>query len=140
MFVKAFRVKSQTQLKGSDKKKLKADIKKAFPSFNDEELNGLIPNKDEIIQSKIATHNEDSVLVYFHQKCPLFFQFEKEKQLFPTVYTLWRHPDLLLSFPTWPLVMPKLANGADLMLPGIVVNYDLGVKAYHDNKIKKVSL
>ena len=34
--------------------------------------------------------------------------------------------------------MPKIANGADLMLPGMVVDYDKGVKAYHDGKINKV--
>ena len=31
MFLKPFRVKSNTQMKGSDKKKLKAELKKRFP-------------------------------------------------------------------------------------------------------------
>ena len=47
------------------------------------------------------------------------------------MYALWRHPDLLPSFPTWPPVAKKLANGADLMLPGVVVDRDLGLKAYN---------
>jgi hypothetical protein len=33
MFAKPFRVKSNTQLKGSDKKKLKLEIRKRFPAF-----------------------------------------------------------------------------------------------------------
>ncbi|XP_078098334.1 eukaryotic translation initiation factor 2D isoform X2 [Mustelus asterias] len=38
-----------------------------------------------------------------------------------TVYTLWSYPDLLPAFTTWPAVLTKLAGGADLMLPGVVV-------------------
>ncbi|POI24562.1 hypothetical protein CIB84_011688, partial [Bambusicola thoracicus] len=37
------------------------------------------------------------------------------------VYTLWVYPDLLPVFSTWPPVLQKLAGGADLMLPGVVV-------------------
>jgi hypothetical protein len=33
MFAKPFRVKSNTQMKGSDKKKLKAEVRKKFPDF-----------------------------------------------------------------------------------------------------------
>ena len=33
MFAKPFRVKSNTQMKGSDKKKLKAEVRKKFPEF-----------------------------------------------------------------------------------------------------------
>nr|XP_034979559.1 eukaryotic translation initiation factor 2D isoform X2 [Zootoca vivipara] len=44
-----------------------------------------------------------------------------EKRLYPTVYTLWSHPHLLPAFSTWPPVLHKLAGGADLMLPGVVV-------------------
>ncbi|XP_016830506.1 eukaryotic translation initiation factor 2D isoform X7 [Cricetulus griseus] len=47
--------------------------------------------------------------------------FELEKNLYPTVYTLWSYPDLLPAFTTWPLVLDKLVGGADLMLPGVVV-------------------
>ena len=53
MFLKAFRVKSSTQLKGSDKKKLKQSLAKKFPSLSDEDLNALLPNKDEVIMSKV---------------------------------------------------------------------------------------
>lgn len=28
------------------------------------------------------------------------------------VYTLWKYPDMLLSFTTWPLVLEKLSGGA----------------------------
>lgn len=137
MFLKAYRVKSNIQMKGSDKKKFKAELRKKFPQLTDDILNDLLPTKDEVVLSKIYTFNGDSVLVYTHQKNPLFFELEKDKVIFPTVYTLWKFPDLLPSFPTWPLVLPKIANGADLMIPGIVVDYERGDKAYLDGKLKR---
>ncbi|TRY72572.1 hypothetical protein TCAL_00197 [Tigriopus californicus] len=137
MFLKAYRVKSNIQMKGSDKKKFKAELRKKFPLLTEERLNELLPTKDEVVLSKIYTFNGDSVLVYTHQKNPLFFELEKDKVIFPTVYTLWKYPDLLPSFPTWPLVLPKIANGADLMIPGIVVDYERGDKAYLNGKLKR---
>ncbi|XP_062854667.1 eukaryotic translation initiation factor 2D [Trichomycterus rosablanca] len=120
MFTKAFRVKSNTVIKGSDRRKLKADVSAAFPSLSTDTLNELIPNKDELNVVKVYAHKGDAVTVYVLHKNPVFFQLEK--QLYPTVYTLWRFPDLLPAFTTWPPVVEKLIGGADLMLPGVVVS------------------
>lgn len=42
----------------------------------------------------------------------------------------------------WPPVAKKLANGADLMLPGVVVDKELGLKAYNldGRRLQKVCL
>ncbi|XP_071954472.1 eukaryotic translation initiation factor 2D-like isoform X2 [Antedon mediterranea] len=72
---------------------------------------------------KLYTHNGTSVIVYCLGKNPLFF--EQDKQLFPTVYTLWKFPNILPYFTTWPPVLEKLQGGADLMLPGVVKIGDL---------------
>ena len=48
MFHKPFRVKSSTQMKGSDKKKLKAELKKKFAALHEDALNALIPAKEEV--------------------------------------------------------------------------------------------
>uniref|UniRef100_A0A3Q3XFM1 Eukaryotic translation initiation factor 2D n=1 Tax=Mola mola TaxID=94237 RepID=A0A3Q3XFM1_MOLML len=120
MFVKPFRVKSNTAIKGSDRRKLKADISAAFPSLLAEEVSELIPNKEELNVVKLYAHKGDAVTLYVLHKNPLFF--ELEKQLYPTVYVLWRYPALLPTFRTWPLVVQKLIGGADLMLPGVVVS------------------
>ena len=85
MFLKPFRVKSNTQMKGSDKKKLKATLKKHFPKLSDEDLNILLPTKDEIVVSKIYTFAEESVLLYIHGKNAVFFELEKEKIFYPSV-------------------------------------------------------
>ncbi|XP_045913489.1 eukaryotic translation initiation factor 2D isoform X2 [Micropterus dolomieu] len=120
MFAKQFRVKSNTVIKGSDRRKLKADISAAFPSLSTDELSELIPNKEELNVVKIYAHKGDAVTLFVLHKNPLFF--ELEKRLYPTVYVLWRYPALLPTFRTWPPVLQKLIGGADLMLPGVVVS------------------
>ncbi|KAF9776227.1 hypothetical protein IL306_005635 [Fusarium sp. DS 682] len=51
----------------------------------------------------------------------LWFQTGKNPRLIPTVYTLWRNPNLipLLHTPDF-VVEEKLKHGADLMVPGLV--------------------
>jgi len=122
---------------GSDKKKLKAALKKTFPLLTDDQLNELLPMKDEIVLSKIFTFTEESVLLYIHNKNTVFFEMEKEKQIFPSVYTLWKVPDFFPTLTTMPAVMPRIANGADLMLPGVIINDEKGIKAYCDGKLNK---
>lgn len=119
MFARQFRIKSNTAIKGSDRRKLKADIAAAFPSLSAEELSELVPNKEELNVVKVYAHKGDAVTLFVLHKNPLFF--EVEKRLYPTVYVLWRYPALLPTFTTWPPVLQKLIGGADLMLPGVVV-------------------
>ncbi|KAF5907291.1 eukaryotic translation initiation factor 2D, partial [Clarias magur] len=101
-------------------RKLKADVSAAFPSLSADDLNELVPNKEELNVVKIYAHKGDAVTLYVLHRNPMFFQLEK--QLYPTVYTLWRYPDLLPAFTTWPPVIQKLTGGADLMLPGVVMS------------------
>ncbi|XP_033982599.1 eukaryotic translation initiation factor 2D [Trematomus bernacchii] len=119
MFARPIRVKSNTAIKGSDRRKLKADLSTAFPSLSADELSELVPNKEELNVVKIYAHKGDAVTLYVLHKNPLFF--ELEKRLYPTVYVLWRYPALLPTFMTWPPVLQKMVGGADLMLPGVVV-------------------
>lgn len=118
MFAKPFRVKSNTALKGSDRRKLRADVSSLFPALSAENLSELMPSKEELNIVKVYAHKGDSLNIYVH-KNPIIF--EVEKNLYPTVYTLWSFPDILPAFTTWPPVLEKMAGGADLMLPGVVV-------------------
>uniref|UniRef100_A0A8B9GVU3 Eukaryotic translation initiation factor 2D n=1 Tax=Astyanax mexicanus TaxID=7994 RepID=A0A8B9GVU3_ASTMX len=104
----------------SCRRKLRADISAAFPSLSADDLNELVPNKEELNVVKIYAHKGEAVTLYVIHKNPMFFQMEK--QLYPTVYTLWRYPDMLAAFTTWAPVVQKLMGGADLMLPGVVVS------------------
>ncbi|XP_020858600.1 eukaryotic translation initiation factor 2D isoform X2 [Phascolarctos cinereus] len=119
MFSKAFRVKSNTAVKGSDRRKLRADVAVAFPAFGPEQLSELVPGKDELNIVKLYAHKGDAVAVYVSGGNPVLF--ELKGTLYPTVYTLWSYPNLLPVFTTWPPVLEKLVGGADLMLPGLMV-------------------
>lgn len=46
--------------------------------------------------------------------------FEIERRMYPSVYTLWRNPDLVALLHTPEIVVKKLQGGADLMTPGLV--------------------
>ncbi|XP_062365590.1 eukaryotic translation initiation factor 2D isoform X3 [Cinclus cinclus] len=119
MFAKAFRVRANTNIKGSDRRKLRSEVAAAFPTLSTEQLAELVPNKEELNVIKIYSHKGEAITVYMNHRNPILF--EVEKVLYPTVYTLWVYPDLLPAFATWPPVLQKLAGGADLMLPGVVV-------------------
>ncbi|XP_013384518.1 eukaryotic translation initiation factor 2D [Lingula anatina] len=54
-----------------------------------------------------------------------FFIFFQELFVLFVVYTLWKNPDIVPVFTTWPPVFEKISGGADLMLPGIVVKGDV---------------
>ena len=142
MFIKPFRVKSNSQMKGSDKKKFKARIVAQFmlPECDRNTLDCLVPAKEDASLTKIYTYSGESVIVYSVGKDPIFFEIDKQKILFPTVYALWKCPNLLgrKVLSTVSGVIPKITNGADLMLPGVVADVEnRGMKAYCDGELKK---
>ncbi|XP_005101830.1 eukaryotic translation initiation factor 2D [Aplysia californica] len=118
MFLKPFRVKTQTSVKSSDRKKLRSDILNQYPCLTEQDVATLVPNKEEMSATKICTSGDDNVLVYSVAKNPIFYDIFK--RLYPTVYTLWQFPEMLPTFRTWPPVFSKLQKGADLMLPGVI--------------------
>lgn len=119
MFIKSFKVKNNIQLKGSEvKNKLKTKLKTQFTSLSDEDLTQLLPAKAAFQAVKVITNCEEQVTIYTNEKRPMFFEFED--RLFPTVYSLWLVPSFIPYFTTHAQVLPKLANGAHLMMPGVV--------------------
>lgn len=118
MFLKPFRVKTQTQIKGSDRKKLRAEISKWYPTLSEGDLMQLIPAKEEMKITKIYTHSGENGLIYSLHKNPIFFEIDRV--VYPSVYILWQYPYLVPNFTTWPEVFKKIAGGADLMLPGVI--------------------
>lgn len=104
--------------RSSLRKKWRTQIEEKFPQLTAMDVAELIPNKDVNV-TKIFTHNGDVVHILSVQKNPLLF--EVEGVFYPTVYMLWRFPDLVPTYTTWSDVVPKLCRGADLMLPGIIL-------------------
>ncbi|XP_063706221.1 eukaryotic translation initiation factor 2D [Culicoides brevitarsis] len=120
MFIKPFKPRGNIQLKGSDKKRLKSRVLSAFPNLKDEEFSNVLSNKATVSSVKAVTHNEENILIYTIDKQPFFFEIVSSGKLLPTVYALWKFPDMIPCFSTHSDVLPKLANGADLMIPGVV--------------------
>ncbi|TGZ40075.1 Ligatin, partial [Temnothorax longispinosus] len=122
MFIKPFKVKTNYQLKGTERKKLCEEVLVAYPSLSDEEIHALLPKKEPISIMKIVTHSGHVGKVYCVAKIPMFFQLDSyDTLLFPTIYTLWHHPYLLNAFTTHTPVVSKLLAGANLMLPGLIL-------------------
>jgi len=82
MFAKAFRVKSNTAIKGSDRRKLRADVTTAFPTLGTDQVSALVPGKEELNVVKLYAHRGDAVTVYVCGGNPILF--ELEKNLYPT--------------------------------------------------------
>lgn len=123
MFKKAVEVKSQQRLSGADRKKLRRTIRERFPNASDTDIDSLLPPKGEITVSKYPNR----ILVYTVEGgYPMFFDIDgRGTEMFPTVYALWKVPELL---PTFVLkggeVSRFVIGGADLMFPGIQIPPD----------------
>ncbi|KAI4493922.1 hypothetical protein M0804_002098 [Polistes exclamans] len=131
MFTKPFKVKSNNQLKGTERKKLCEYVLNKYPSLTEEAVQTLLPKKESITVMRIVTHNGQLCKLYCVAKIPMFFQLEISLSMFfPTIYTLWYHPHLLYAFTMHIQVLPKLVEGADLMLPGIVVKEPITFYSY----------
>ncbi|KAI0084693.1 eukaryotic translation initiation factor SUI1 family protein [Irpex rosettiformis] len=112
-------LKTSAPLRGSDRRKLKQRVISEFNVSN--EVGDLL--MPEGIQSqKFSTHlNEPGLLYLSSEGDPLWFTLGKGSDaLIPTVYTLWKEPNLLPLLTTPAAVVPKLVGGADLMIPGVV--------------------
>lgn len=119
MFIKPFKIKSDNQMKGSEvKNKLKTKLTKQFKSLTESDLSQLFPSKSSFHAVRVLTHGEQQVTIYTVDKRPMFFDFMD--RLHPTVYSLWLIPTMVPYFTTHAQVLPKLANGAHLMMPGVV--------------------
>ncbi len=86
------------------------------------------------------------MIAYFIDKIPYLFKIDKQERFIPTVYFLWKFPNILPKFYTHKEVFNKyLLNGADLMLPGLIIpnNNNETINLYtfkHINKNELYSL
>jgi len=111
--------RSHNALSKKDVKKLAQSVQSAF-TVTEEDMARLLPPKAELIVMKLAS----KALLYFDASQappqPIFFDSNGRNSLYPTVYALWRCPDMVPTVLTHPAVSKPLCNGADLMLPGVV--------------------
>ncbi|WOG84533.1 hypothetical protein DCAR_0103717 [Daucus carota subsp. sativus] len=120
MFKKLVEAKTHQRLSGADRKKLKRTIRDRFPNASDAHIDILIPPKVEITVAKYPNR----VLVYgIENDVPIFFDVDgRGSQIFPSVYALWKVPELLPAFVLkGGEVSHYIIGGADLMYPGISI-------------------
>ncbi|GMI88682.1 hypothetical protein like AT1G71350 [Hibiscus trionum] len=120
MFKKAVEAKAQQRLSGADRKRLKRTVRDRFPRPSDTDIDALLPPKAEITVSKF----QNRVHVYgVEGGYPLFFDVDgRGSEIYPTVFALWKLPDLLPYFMLKGGEVSRFViGGADLMFPGISV-------------------
>ncbi|XP_065069575.1 eukaryotic translation initiation factor 2D-like [Rhopilema esculentum] len=123
MFKKPIRIKTSNRMKGSERKRLKQRILQQFTQLTEDKLNEILPSKEDVFVTKIENGNGIFITSFFIDRNPMFFEIDKENQLFPSVYALWQHVDLIPYMVTAPPVFEKISRGADLMLPGVIKPY-----------------
>ncbi|OAX35496.1 hypothetical protein K503DRAFT_696918 [Rhizopogon vinicolor AM-OR11-026] len=112
-------LKTSAPLRSSDRRKLKQRVIQSF-SLDSDVGEDLVP--DGLLSVKFKTHTDEPGVAYLGPGGdPLWFTLGiGSEDLIPTVYTLWKKPDLLPFLSTPSAVIPVLIGGADLMIPGVV--------------------
>ncbi|CAI5497857.1 unnamed protein product [Closterium sp. Naga37s-1] len=124
MFKKPSDVRGQQRLSGADRKKLRRNIRDKFPGATDEQLDAILPPKADVAVTRLVNR----VLVYgLESGLPMLFDCDgRGSEIYPTVFALWRVPDLVPSFllkggEMGGEVSRYVLSGADLMAPGVQV-------------------
>mmetsp|Transcript_13125 Transcript_13125/g.30666 ORF Transcript_13125/g.30666 Transcript_13125/m.30666 type:complete len:576 (+) Transcript_13125:118-1845(+) len=117
MFKKQFAVQSQNLLSKKDLKHLKSQLQEQFPALEEKVIDELLP-ADQVKVSKL----DNRCLLYSQGDSPaVFFDLEGRGELYPTLHTLWQHPNIVAELTIHPPVSEFVLRGADLMLPGVIV-------------------
>eukprot|EP00058_Branchiostoma_floridae_P005947 XP_002591435.1 hypothetical protein BRAFLDRAFT_205481 [Branchiostoma floridae] len=127
MFQKPFRVKSKTVIRGSDRRKLRADVGKALPSLTEDQLQEMVPTKEDMSIMKICikrTNCNDNVRNYC--KCRNYVFVCYERAGFATV-----------AHEVFTNIVPSLPP--DLMLPGVIPGEE-GLPGIEKNSLCAISL
>ncbi|KAJ2156202.1 hypothetical protein GGF46_005353 [Coemansia sp. RSA 552] len=132
MFKKPYQTKPQSTLRVSACRHLAQETREAYPKAweavdaADDSAEAATPAPGRLQAAKFVSHvGTKGELIYSESGDPLWVRAPAPGRdgvtLFPTVYTLWRFPEMLPVLWTIPAVTEKLAGGADLMVPGILV-------------------
>ncbi|GAN03392.1 eukaryotic translation initiation factor SUI1 family protein [Mucor ambiguus] len=120
-------LKSFSPLRSSDRRRFQNDAYEAYPSVKEictaatEE--GASPTHlmpDDLRSAKFISHTGTAGVVYKSEKQALWISLENLPPI-PTVYTMWQYPNMLPKLYTWGPVVRRLMDGADLMIPGLVL-------------------
>ncbi|CAI6007627.1 unnamed protein product, partial [Closterium sp. NIES-65] len=138
MFRKPTDIRGKQRLSGADGKKLRRKIQDKYPGTTDEQLEAILPAKADVAVTRLVNR----VLVYgLENGLPMLFDCDgRGTEIYPTVFALWRVPDLLPSFLlTGEEVSRYLLSGADLMAPGVKVPVE-GLPAFQRGEVWSVKV
>ncbi|KAK7676959.1 hypothetical protein QCA50_020077 [Cerrena zonata] len=112
-------LKTTAPIRTSERRKLRLRVIETY-SLPVELGDLLVP--EGLLSQKFSTHVDEHGVAYLSPEGdPLWFTIGKgSDDMIPTVYTLWKHQDLLPFLSTPSAVVPKLVGGADLMIPGVI--------------------
>lgn len=103
----------------SETKKMRARLASELRLTNDQ-AHTLLPPKAPLTHAKITTSKGKPCSVYIVDNDPILFETDAGL-LLPTVYAIWKCSFFkLVSAP--PLAVQKLLNGANLYIPGLILN------------------
>lgn len=115
MFKKPFTVQAQNLLSKKDAKALKSQIASEYPALDPEDIEELLP------EGQVKLLKLDTRGLLYVTELPVFFDPEGRGEIFPTLHTLWLYPNFMPELTIHDGVSKFVLNGADLMLPGVVV-------------------
>jgi hypothetical protein len=105
----------QSLIKSSQKRQLKADILKAFPILQAQDLELLMPSKQDLYSATLAGPTKMTIYLS-SSKEPLFFDLKGNGDLYPSVYALWILPVFLPTFTILPETFHFIQGGAGIVL------------------------
>lgn len=110
-------MQAQNLLSKKDLKNLKGHILDQYPGIEDAQLDQLLPEGSV----KVFKLDNRCLLYSNGDETTAFFDAEGRGDLFPTLNTLWQFPYMMQEVTIYAPVSKYVLNGADLMLPGVIV-------------------
>ncbi|AET39364.1 Tma64p Ecym_4301 [Eremothecium cymbalariae DBVPG len=115
MFKKKPTIKSASNLKNSERKKLLGNVRAQCANQEFQFSTTIVK------QATFKTPTATGTIFTDEDNKPIFFKEKHSEFLIPTILTCWQYPGLLHVVLTHKHVLDnKLKNGADLMLPGTI--------------------
>jgi len=117
MYKKPVQTSGEHAVSNSDRKQLRRALAARFGAC-DATLDALLPSKADLRVAKVASPSRASI--YSVDGVPLLVDVSSKGDLQPSLYALWRAPELLPALTLRHAdVASFLLGGADLMAPGV---------------------
>ncbi|CRG96623.1 translation initiation factor SUI1, putative [Plasmodium gallinaceum] len=113
MFKNKLTLVNKNFLGNKDRKKIFINVKNTFFIEREEDLDDILCKED----TSVCKVQNTKIIVYISKNIPVLFCVNNV--IYPTVYTLWKFPNLIPCFVIYPPASEYLLRGADLMIPGI---------------------